>query len=141
MCPAWNERDEHGIDRFTADPSLNAEPAAGYEGAQNRGNVRAKHAERSAREHWKWNSVLRAGMSVEQHRDQHKDVTEKNGEQRLLPVHAARNHAACEHVGGNVHAHRDPEGGVVVRAPGAAFPRDRSEIFVVERARADGFRS
>ena len=39
---------------------------------------------------------------------------------------------AGQHVGGNVHAHGDPQRGVVVGAPGAALGRHRSEVFVVE---------
>src|SRR6202795_3154175 len=78
-------------------------------------------------------------MRVQQHGNQHQDVAEKNGEERLLPVHAAGDHSAGEHVGGDVHAHGDPESGVVVGAPGAALARDRSKVLVVERTALDGF--
>ena len=73
-------------------------------------------------------------MRVQQHGNQHQHVAQKDGEDRLLPVHAAGDHRAGQHVGGNVDAHRDPQSSVVVGAPRAAAGRHRSQIFVVKRA-------
>ena len=140
MPPAWNQRDKHRVDSFATDPSLNAKPAARDECSQNRRNVCTQHAKRSTRKHRKRNSVLRAGMRVEQHGDQHQHVAQENGEQRLFPVHPAGNHAAGEHVGRDVHAHGDPQRRIVVRPPGAALERNGSEILVVERALANSVR-
>ena len=136
--PARSEGHDHGVDGFAANPSLNAKPAAGDERAKNRGNIGAENAERSARKNRKGNAVLRAGVRVEEHRNEHQDVAEKNGEKRLAPIHAAGDHAAGQHVGGNVDAHGDPESGVVVGAPAAARRLDGREIFVIEGARFDG---
>jgi len=41
VAPAWNERDEHSVDGFAADPRLDAEPAARHECAQDGGDVGA----------------------------------------------------------------------------------------------------
>src|SRR6266702_4217772 len=141
VCPRRGEGHDHGVDRFAADPGLNAKPAAGDKSTQDGGDVGAENAEGSTSENRKRDTVLRARMGVQKHGDQHKEVAEKNGEERLLPVHAAGDHAAGEHVGGNVHAHGNPQGGVVVSAPSAALARDRSEILVVERTALDGFRA
>src|SRR3979490_1416204 len=45
ICPTGNKGHDHGVDGFAADPGLNAKPAAGDEGAQNRRNVGAENAE------------------------------------------------------------------------------------------------
>src|SRR5207302_1296909 len=108
FCPAGRERDDHGVDGFAANPGLNAEPAASDQGSKNRGDVGAEHAERSPCKNGKGDAVLRSGMCVEKHGNQHEDVAKKNGEERLAPVHAAGNHAAGEHVGGDIDAHGDP---------------------------------
>ena len=123
---------QHGIDGLAADPGLDAEPAAGDQRAQHRRDVRAAHSERRAHEDRKRNAVLRAGVGVEQHGDQHDQVAEQDGADRLPPAHAAGDQAGGQHVGGNADAHRDPERGVVVGAPGAAFERDGREVLVVE---------
>ena len=78
-------------------------------------------------------------MRIENHRNQHDDITEQNCSDGLLPTHAARDQARRQHVGGNAHAHGDPQRRVVVDAPGALLGRHRSEVFVVE-ARFQPFR-
>ena len=78
-------------------------------------------------------------MRVQEHGNQHQDIPEKYGEERLLPVHAPGDHAAGEHVRGDVHAHGNPQGGVIVGAPDAAFAGDGSEVLVVERTVLNGF--
>jgi len=120
VLPAGDEGDEHGVDGFAADPGLNAEPAAGYQGAEDGWDVGAEDAERGAGENGEGNAVLRAGVGVEDHGDKDENVAEENGEERLLPVHAAGDHAAGEEVGGDIDAHGDPQGGVAVGGPGAA---------------------
>ena len=139
MRPRRSQGDNHGVDRFAANPRLNAEPSASHERAQNRRNVCAQHAERRTRKHGEGNSVLRTGVRIEQHGNQHQHVAEENGEQRLLPIHSSGDHGAREHVRGNVDAHRNPQSSVVVRAPGAASGRNGREIFVVEPAGANCF--
>src|SRR6266581_5102947 len=140
VCPRRGEGHDHSVDGFAADPCLNAKPTAGDKSTQDGGDVGAENAEGSTSENRKRDTVLRARMGVQKHGDQHKEVAEKNGEERLFPIHAAGDHAAGEHVGGNVHAHGNPQCGVVVSAPSAALARDRSEILVVERTALDGFR-
>src|SRR5437667_335978 len=140
LGPARSEGHDHGVDGFAANPGLNAKPAASDQSSENRGNIRAECTERSAGKNGKRDAVLRAGVRVEQHGDQHEDVAEKNGEKRLFPAHAAGNHSAGEHVGRDVDAHGDPQSGVVVGTPEAALGTNRREVLVVERARFDDVR-
>ena len=140
MLPARSECDKHGVDRLAANPRLNAEPAAGHESAQNGRHVRAQHAKRGARKNREGNPVARSSMRVQQHRNQHEHVAKKNGEERLLPAHAAGNHSAGQQIRWNVHAHGDPKRGVIVGTPGAALRRDGSQVFVIKRASANSFR-
>ena len=70
---------QHGVDGLAADPGLNAEPSAGHQRAQHRRDVGAAHAERGAHQHRKRNAVLRAGVRVQQHGDQHDQVAQQNG--------------------------------------------------------------
>src|SRR5438034_3753881 len=60
LRPARRQSDDHGVDGLAANPSLNAEPAAGHEGAENCGDIGAEHAERSARKNRERNAVLRS---------------------------------------------------------------------------------
>src|SRR6266568_4089281 len=106
--PARRQGHDHGIDGFAADPGLNAEPAAGDQGAQDRGDISAENAKGSAGKNWKRDAVAGACVGVQKHGDQNQHVAEKDGEERLLPVHPAGNHAAGKHVGGDVHAHGNP---------------------------------
>src|SRR5205807_449862 len=71
--------------------------------------------------------------------DQH--VDEKHGEERLPPIHTPGDHTAGEHIRGNVYAHGNPQGGIIVGTPDAAFTGDGSEVLVVERTAFDGFRT
>ena len=48
------------------------------------------------------------------------DVAEQDREHRLPPRHALLHQAGGERVGGDDHAHADPERGDVIRGPGAA---------------------
>ena len=58
--PAREDRGEERVERLSADPGLDAEPAAGDEGAHERRQVRARGAVRGAREHGEGDAVLRA---------------------------------------------------------------------------------
>ncbi len=90
MCPTRRERADHGVDGFAANPSLNAKPAAGDEGAENGGDIGAKNAERGAGENGKWDAVLRAGVRVQQHRNQNQYVAEENSKECLAPRQSCR---------------------------------------------------
>ena len=137
VFPTRNQNREQRADGFAADPGLNAEPSAGDERAQHCGEVCAEHSERSAGQNGERNSVLRAGMRVQQHGREHDQVAEEDREHRLLPVHSALNQAGGQHVGEDVDRHRNPERGEVVGAPGAALGAGGREVFVVERAGFD----
>src|SRR5712691_9539119 len=52
--PARRQGHDHGIDGFAADPGLNAEPAAGDQGAQDRGDISAENAKGCAGKYRKW---------------------------------------------------------------------------------------
>ncbi len=65
-------------------------------------------------------AVLRAGVGVEDHRDQDDDVAEEDGQHRLPPVHALVDQRRGEHVGRDAGGHRDPQGGDVAQAPACA---------------------
>ena len=140
IFPDRNQSHEHGVDGFAADPGLNAEPAAGDKGAENGGDVCAEHAEGGAREDREWDAVGSARVSVKEHRDEDDDVAKEDRGDGLLAVHAAGNHSAGEHVGGNVDAHGDPERGVIVSGPVATRGRHGGEVLVVEGASAKGLR-
>ena len=103
------------------------------------GTFAPSDAKRRARKYGEGNSVLGAGVRVEQHRHEDQHVSQEHGEDGLLPVHSARDHAARQQVRGNVDAHRDPQRGVVVGAPTAARGGNRREVFVVKGTGADGF--
>ncbi len=126
----WPDDLEHGVDGGAADPRLNAKPAAGDNGAEDGGDICAADAEGGADEDGKGNTVFCAGMGVEQHGDENDEVAEEDRADRLLPVHALGNEAGGELVGGDLHAHGEPESGVVVEAPGALRRRCGSEVTV-----------
>ena len=92
--PGRHERNDHGINGFPADPCLNAEPATRNQRTEHRRNIRSEHAEGSSSKNGERNPVLRSGVGVEKHRNQHQHVAEEDREQGLFPVHAAGNHAA-----------------------------------------------
>jgi len=141
--PRGSEGYNHGVDGLAADPSLDAEPAASDEGAQDRGNIGAENAKRSAPQKtgngmpycapaWALSSM---GINTS-------TLPRKTVEERLPPIHAAGDHAAGEQCTWDVHAHGDPQSGVVcivrqVRrslATGARF-------LIIERTAFDGFRA
>ena len=65
--PARRQGHDHGIDGFAADPGLNAEPAAGDQGAQDRGDISAENAKGGAGKNRKGDAVARACVRIEQH--------------------------------------------------------------------------
>ena len=100
-----------------ADPGLDAEPAAGDERAQDRRHVGADDAERGAAIDGEGNAVARPGVGVEDHRHQHDDIAEENGEDGLPPVHAAVDERRGQHVGRDAGGHGNPQGRDVPHAP------------------------
>ena len=61
----------------------------------------------------------------------------KDRDDRLLPVHSALDQAGRQHVGENVHRHRNPKRCEVVGSPVPLLGRGRRKIVVVERAGFD----
>jgi len=86
--PARQVQFEDLVEGPAADPHLDAEPPAGDEGAEQRGDIGAAHAEGRAAVHGKRDAVLGPGVAVQDHRHQDDDVGEDNGQHRLPPVHA-----------------------------------------------------
>ena len=132
----WPQHVEHRVDGLAADPGLDAKPAAGHQRAQHCRNVCAAHAKGGAHEDGKGMPYLAPAwafrsMGIRTMRLPSRMVTEC-----LLPVHAARDEAGGEHVGGDPHRHGEPERDVVVGAPGALLGRGGCEVGVVERGSA-----
>ena len=123
---------QHGINSLAADPGLNAEPSAGYDGAQQRRNIGAAYAERSPRVNGEGNAVLCPRVRVQDHGRQDDQIAKQDGADGLLPAHPAGDEAARQHVRRNANAHRHPQRSVIVGAPGALFRRNRREVFVVQ---------
>ena len=101
------------------------------------GTLAPLHAEAGAAQHRERDAVFRAGVGVEDHRHQHDDVAEQDGQHRLPPGHALLHQPGGERVGGDDHAHADPERGDVIGGPGAARERRRREVGIPERAVRD----
>ena len=72
-------------------------------------------------------------MRVQQHWRQHDHVAQKDRRDRLLPIHSPLDQTRGQHVGENVHRHRNPKRGKVVRAPVPYLSGGRSKIVVIER--------
>ncbi len=70
------------VDRLAADPGLDAEPAAGDQGAQEGGQVRAARPERGPAENGEGDAVARAGVRVQEDRHEDDRVAEEDGEDR-----------------------------------------------------------
>ena len=138
--PAGNDGREERLQRFAADPRLNAEPAAGHERPHQGGKVRTDRAVGDAREDGERDAVLRPGMGVEQDWNEDDGVAEEDGDERLPPVHAARHQPRRQHVGRDAVRHADPQRRVVVGRPRAGGERNRREVVVVERAALDARR-
>ena len=90
LGPAGPRGAAERVQRERADPGLDPEPAAGHDGAEQRGQVGPADAEAGPAQDREGNAVLGACVRVEHHRHQHDDVAEQDGEHRLPPVHALR---------------------------------------------------
>ncbi len=120
------------VNRVAADPGLDSKPAAGDECAHQRGNICAARAERGAAKNREGDSVTRAGVRIQDHRNDDDQVAEKNRDDRLRPIHPAADERRGEHVSRNAGRHRNPKRGEAADAPFAAIARHRREIFVVK---------
>jgi len=104
------------VNGVAADPGLNSKPAAGDERPHERGNVRAAGAERCATENWEGDSITRAGMRVQDHRDHYDQLPRKMVKDRLRPIHSAAisDEGACKSDAGR---HRNPKRGETADSP------------------------
>ena len=140
-CRAGQTTAQHGGDGLAADPRLNAEPAAGDQGAQHAPGMFAPRTPNEARTRTGNGMpyfVPACALSSIGHQDD--EIAEQDRADGLPPVHAAGDQSRGQHVGGNADAHGDPEGGVVVDIPGALFGRDGREVGVEEAGIGPGTR-
>ncbi len=75
--------EKHGKDFVNggaADPGLDSKPAAGDECAQEGRDVGADSAEGGAAVNREGDAVVRSGVGVEHHRDEHDEVGQEDGE-------------------------------------------------------------
>ncbi len=121
---------QHRVNRLTADPRLDAEPAAGHDGPQDRRQVRAAHSERRADEDGEGNAVLGARVRIQQHGNQHDQIAEQHRAHRLLPVHPLGDERRSKLIGGDLHRHGEPQRNVVVESPRPLRRRSRREVAV-----------
>ena len=135
--PARDDRGKERMQRFAPDPGLDPEPPAGDERTHQRGQIRAERPVSRPGEDRERDAVLRAGMRVQEDRDQDDRISEQDGGERLLPVHPGRHETGREHVGRDAVRHADPERGVVVRRPVAPRDGHGREIVIEERAAAN----
>jgi hypothetical protein len=91
---------------------------AGDEGSEECGDIGAADSPGGAAVDGEGDSVTCAGVGVEDHRDEDDGVGEKDGEDGLVPVHAAVDERGGEGVGGDAGGHGDPQRGDV---PGSPF--------------------
>jgi hypothetical protein len=73
-------------------------------------------------------------MRVQDHRDQHDAVAEKDGDHRLPPVHTRLDKPAGERVRRNYDTHPDPQCRNVPRRPSALFYCRGRKVAVPQRA-------
>jgi len=118
----------HPGERMLRTPSMASDPI--YVLMPNQ--PQATMARRIAGEHRERNAVLGPRMGIEQHRYEDDQVAQGNRHESLQPVHPEGDHPARQHVCGNAVGHADPEGGVIVGAPGALLKRRRGQILVIE---------
>src|SRR6266536_2099314 len=137
--PARDDGAEEGVQRFAANPRLNPKPAAGDNSAHQGRKIRAVGAVTCARENREGNSVFRAGVRVQQNRDQDDRVAQKDRDQSLPPIHARTDQTRREHVSRNAMRHAYPKRSVVIGGPVSIRYLDRREVTIEERAGADFF--
>src|SRR6266508_3605457 len=133
MCPTSRHYAEQSIDCCAADPCLNPKPPTSNDRAQDRGNVCTLRSKGSAAENREGDSILSAGVRVENHGYEDDRVAQQNRYHCLPPVHAGLDKTAGKRIGGYDHAHAYPERRDIPCRPGALFDCRRSEILVPER--------
>ena len=69
----------------------------------------------------------------EQNRRHDHDASDENRQDRLPPVHAERDHPACERVGGKTQAHPNPERGELRTRPRMLGQCTRTQIVIPHR--------
>ena len=129
--PRRVQRSEKTVDGGASDPRLDPEPSAGDGRAQERGDVRAVHAEGDPGQDGKRDSEPGARVRVQNHGHEHDQVPEGDGEDRLPPVHPALDETGGEHVGREIDRESHPERGDVVGAPRPFADAGRREVPVV----------
>nr|GEU28076.1 hypothetical protein [Tanacetum cinerariifolium] len=125
-----HQHTEQGVDHLAAEPGLDAVPAAGHDGAHQRGQLGAGRAERRARQHRVRDAELGARVADQQHRQQHDGVGEEDREHRLPAGHAAFDQAGRQRVRRDAHHHAHPQRGKVVPAPRALRGGGGRQVFV-----------
>ena len=133
--PAAPGRGHEGVEGRTAEPGLYPEPAAGDQRPGYRREVGPPHPERGADEDRERHAVLGAGVGVEEHRDQDDDVAQRDGQQRLPPVHPCGHEARGQEVGRDDYGHPDPERRYVVGRPRPLLRPRRRKVLVVQAAK------
>jgi hypothetical protein len=73
-------------------------------------------------------------MRIEDHRNEHDRVAQKNRDHRLPPVHAGFDKTTRKRVSGDHNAHANPERRDVPGGPGSFRDRGRSQIAIPEWA-------
>jgi hypothetical protein len=129
---ALGHHTQHHIDRRSADPGLDAKPAAGHQAPQQGGDVGPRGAKRRTQQHRKGHPVLGAGVPHQGHGDEHDHIAQHHRQHRLPPRHALVDEAGGQGIGGHTHHHAHPEGGDAGPAPGATRRGGGGEIGVVE---------
>ena len=136
-CNPWEENGQNLVNRAAADPGLNSKPAAGNQRAQERRDICAGRAERGTAIDGKRDAIMRAGVGIEDHGNEHNKIAQENCEDSLPPVHAAAlriHEGRSEHVSRNTCGHRDPQRGKAAGAPLSSARGDRSEVRVEQLA-------
>ena len=124
---------EKNVQRLTADPRLNAEPAAGDYRAHQCRQIRPVGSVCRPGKHGEGNAVFGAGMRIEQDWHEYDSIAEQNRDQCLPPVHARGDQPRRKHIGRDAVGHPDPERRVVVGGPVSLGTGTGRQIFVVKR--------
>ena len=134
VVPARNKGCKKCLQRLSADPRLNAEPAARDDRPHQCRQIRSDRAVRSLVQKPETECrTLVPGCELSKYRSEHDRIAEQDREQRLPPVHPRRDQPRRHHIGRDAMGHRDPQCGVVVRRPVAFRDRHGCEVFVIER--------
>ena len=128
------ERHQDRINCRAPNPSLYAKPSAGNDSPGHCGHVGSHRSEACSRYDWKRHAILRAGMTIGNHWQQHNEIAKQYRQDSLPPRHARSNHASCEHIGRNTHCHTDPQGGNMPLRPRASVERNCRKIGIAQQA-------